>query len=155
MNKILTDKQFEQYIQISKKRDELIEILEPFSTNLDAIVNALQPGNLEKMGANPHTLSKNIPTAFVKMLQNAEKQFYEINEQYKYFMYVKNSYDTEINVARKDDWSAAELQTQQKIAEITQKYKQRMEQIEAQEKTIDAFYHEKSENQPSISSMFK
>lgn len=155
MNEFLTDKQFEQYVQISKKRDELIEILEPFSTNLDAIVNALQPENLEKMGANPHTLSKNIPTAFVKMFQNAEKQFYEINEQYKYFMYVKNSYDTEIIVAKKDDWSAVEQQTQQKIAEITQKYKQRMEQIESQGKTIEAFYHEKSENQPSISSMFK
>ena len=30
-----------------------------------------------------------------------------------------------------------------------------MEQIESQGKTIEAFYHEKSENQPSISSMFK
>lgn len=155
MNKILTDKQFEQYVQISKKRDELIEILEPFSTNLDAIVNALQPENLEKMGANPHTLSINIQSAFVKMLKNAEKQFYEINEQYKYFLHVKDSYDTEIRIAKGKDWSAVEQQTQQKIAEITQKYKQRMEQIESQGKTIEAFYHEKSENQPSISSMFK
>lgn len=155
MNEIFTDKQIEQFEKIAQKREELANMLNPFIYNREAIGMALEPENLEKMGANPNTLSMNTSKAFFQMLQTIEAQFYELDEQYKSFKTILDTYNTEINNIKKDDWLASQPLTQQRIVEITQKYKQMMQQIEAQGKTIAEAHQEYKESQPSISSMFK